>query len=131
MELRGVRAARHEHDARRTGAARPKTWEKHSGPSPLKNRSLVFEQRLKGAVRRRAGESIEGPGFRKILRRANESAPGGTGQRAADAHTADAEIDLSAFPAFGAWVARVQAQPGFLVELYPYSMDPHASAELP
>jgi glutathione S-transferase len=44
---------------------------------------------------------------------------------------ADAEIETAAFPAFEAWVARVRGQDGFLAEMHPYSIDPHASAELP
>ena len=38
--------------------------------------------------------------------------------------------DLAPYPAFRAWIARVEAQPGFLSERFPYSTDPHASREL-
>ena len=44
---------------------------------------------------------------------------------------ADCGIVTSHLPAFEAWVARVKTQEGFLAEMYPYSIDPHASAELP
>lgn len=46
------------------------------------------------------------------------------------AHADEAEIDLSGYSAFRAWVGRVEGQPGFLSERYPYSIDPHASQEL-
>lgn len=44
---------------------------------------------------------------------------------------ADAGIVTSHLPAFEAWVARVKSQEGFLAEMFPYSIDPYASAELP
>jgi hypothetical protein len=75
-----------------TGAARPKLSWDDPAIIPPKDRSLVFKKLLKRAVRRRTCESFEGSRFRKILRRANESAPGGAGQRAAHAHAPDAEI---------------------------------------
>ncbi|MGC1550649.1 MAG: glutathione S-transferase family protein [Rhodanobacter sp.] len=40
-------------------------------------------------------------------------------------------ISLEAYPHFRAWVARVEAQPGFLATMYPYSIDPHSAGELP
>jgi len=46
------------------------------------------------------------------------------------AHADEAGLDLAAYPAFRAWIERVKAQPGFLGERYPYSIDPHASREL-
>jgi glutathione S-transferase len=30
-----------------------------------------------------------------------------------------------------AWISRVEAQPGFLHEMHPYSIDPHSSRDLP
>jgi glutathione S-transferase len=30
-----------------------------------------------------------------------------------------------------AWIARVEAQPGFLAQVHPYSIDPHSANELP
>lgn len=42
----------------------------------------------------------------------------------------EAGIDIAPYPAFRAWIARVAAQPGFLPERFPYSIDPHASKEL-
>jgi glutathione S-transferase len=42
----------------------------------------------------------------------------------------EAGIALSPYPVFRAWIARVMAQPGFLAERFPYSIDPHASKEL-
>ena len=46
------------------------------------------------------------------------------------AHAEEAGLDLAPYPAFRAWRARVEAQPGFLRERFPYSVDPHASREL-
>ena len=43
----------------------------------------------------------------------------------------EAGLALQAYPNVRAWVARVQAQPGFLAETYPYAIDPHSSRELP
>jgi len=43
----------------------------------------------------------------------------------------EAGLSLQAYPQFRAWVARVEAQPGFLAEMYPYAMDPHSVNELP
>ena len=42
----------------------------------------------------------------------------------------EAGLSLQAFPHFRAWVARVEAQPGFLAEMHPYSIDPHSVGEL-
>ncbi len=46
------------------------------------------------------------------------------------AHADEAGIDLAPYPAFRAWIARVEAQLGFLGERFPYSIDPHATREL-
>ncbi len=46
------------------------------------------------------------------------------------AHAEEAGLDLAPYPAFRAWIARVKAQPGFLEERFPYSIDPHATKEL-
>jgi glutathione S-transferase len=46
------------------------------------------------------------------------------------AHADEAGLDLAPYPAFRAWIGRVEAQPGFLRERFPYSIDPHASREL-
>jgi glutathione S-transferase len=43
----------------------------------------------------------------------------------------EAGISLDPYPHFRAWIARVQAQPGFLATMHPYSEDPHTAAELP
>jgi len=43
----------------------------------------------------------------------------------------EAGIDLTAFPAVSAWIERVRSQPNFLETVYPYSMDPQSSNELP
>ncbi|HEV8692614.1 MAG TPA: glutathione S-transferase family protein [Lysobacter sp.] len=43
----------------------------------------------------------------------------------------EAGLSLQPHPHFRAWVARVEAQPGFLAEMHPYSMDPHSVGELP
>jgi glutathione S-transferase len=48
------------------------------------------------------------------------------------AHLAgDAGIRTDALEHFNRWVHRVRSQNRFLAEMYPYSIDPHASAELP
>jgi glutathione S-transferase len=43
----------------------------------------------------------------------------------------EAGIDLTAFPAVTAWIERVRSQPNFLEAVYPYSIDPQSSKELP
>ncbi|HKT42047.1 MAG TPA: glutathione S-transferase family protein [Rhodanobacteraceae bacterium] len=43
----------------------------------------------------------------------------------------EAGIALETYPHFRAWIARVQAQPGFLATMHPYSEDPHTANELP
>lgn len=43
----------------------------------------------------------------------------------------EAGLALDAYPHFRAWIARVQAQPGFLATMHPYSEDPHSEGELP
>lgn len=43
---------------------------------------------------------------------------------------AEAGLPMQDYPAVVSWISRVRAQPGFLDKTYPYSMDPHASAEL-
>jgi glutathione S-transferase len=42
----------------------------------------------------------------------------------------EALLPLADFRNVGAWIARVKAQPGFLEEVYPYSIDPHSANEL-
>jgi len=47
-------------------------------------------------------------------------------------HRADeAGLPLREFAHVGAWIERVRAQPGFLDQHHPYSIDPHSSRELP
>lgn len=43
----------------------------------------------------------------------------------------EAGLSLAAYPRFREWIARVEAQPGFLAEMHPYSIDPHSGGELP
>lgn len=43
----------------------------------------------------------------------------------------EAGLSLAPYPHFREWVARVEAQPGFLATMYPYAIDPHSSKELP
>lgn len=43
----------------------------------------------------------------------------------------EAGIALDPYPHFRAWMARVQAQPGFLATMHTYSEDPHSAGELP
>jgi glutathione S-transferase len=48
------------------------------------------------------------------------------------AHRApEAGVSLGGYPNFEAWVGRVRAQPGFLAEMFPYSIDPWSGRELP
>ncbi|MHB1057091.1 MAG: glutathione S-transferase family protein [Rhodanobacter sp.] len=42
----------------------------------------------------------------------------------------EAGLPLQAYPNFRAWVARVEAQPGFLAQMHPYAIDPHSAGEL-
>jgi len=44
---------------------------------------------------------------------------------------AEAGISLEPHPHFRAWIARVQAEPGFLATMHSYSEDPHTADELP
>ncbi|HEX5353873.1 MAG TPA: glutathione S-transferase family protein [Rhodanobacteraceae bacterium] len=46
-------------------------------------------------------------------------------------HAEEAGISLQPYPHYRAWIARVQAQPGFLATTHPYSEDPHSANELP
>ncbi|RYD16046.1 MAG: glutathione S-transferase family protein [Lysobacteraceae bacterium] len=43
----------------------------------------------------------------------------------------EAGFALADYPAFGRWLERVRAQPGHLARTWPYSIDPHATRELP
>jgi glutathione S-transferase len=43
----------------------------------------------------------------------------------------DAGLPLREYRHVVAWLARVRSQPGFLDRVYPYSVDPHSSGELP
>ncbi|GAB2572295.1 glutathione S-transferase family protein [Dyella jejuensis] len=43
----------------------------------------------------------------------------------------EAGCSLLPYPHVRAWIGRVQAQPGFLATMHPYSDDPHSAAELP
>lgn len=43
----------------------------------------------------------------------------------------EAGIPLAPYPNFLEWVQRVRAQPGFVDEIHPYSIDPHSHKELP
>jgi glutathione S-transferase len=43
----------------------------------------------------------------------------------------EAGLSLEDFPHLRAWITRVEAQPNFLATVYPYSIDPHSSGELP
>jgi glutathione S-transferase len=42
----------------------------------------------------------------------------------------EAGLPLADYPHVAAWAARVRAQPGFLAEVHPYSIDPASTAEL-
>jgi glutathione S-transferase len=43
----------------------------------------------------------------------------------------EAGLSLEMHPHFRAWIARVEAQPGFLASMHPYAIDPHSERELP
>lgn len=43
----------------------------------------------------------------------------------------EAGLSLEAHAQLRAWIARVEAQPGFLATMHPYSIDPHSTRELP
>jgi glutathione S-transferase len=43
----------------------------------------------------------------------------------------EAGLSLAPHAGFRAWIARVEAQPGFLPTMHPYSIDPHSGDELP
>jgi len=43
----------------------------------------------------------------------------------------EAKLPLGDFANIAAWIGRVEAEPGFLATMYPYSIDPHSSGELP
>jgi glutathione S-transferase len=43
----------------------------------------------------------------------------------------EAGLSLAAYPHVRDWIARVEAQPGFLPQMHPYSIDPHSGNELP
>lgn len=43
----------------------------------------------------------------------------------------EAGFSLEPYPHFRAWIARVEAQPGFLATMHPYSEDPRSAGPLP
>jgi len=43
----------------------------------------------------------------------------------------EAGLPLAPYPHVRDWIARVQAQPGFLATMHPYAIDPHSANELP
>ena len=43
----------------------------------------------------------------------------------------EAGLSLAPHPHLRAWIDRVQARPGFLAQVHPYSLDPHSGNELP
>jgi glutathione S-transferase len=43
----------------------------------------------------------------------------------------EAGLSLEPYPHLRAWIARVEAQPGFLATMHPYSIDPNSCNELP
>jgi glutathione S-transferase len=42
----------------------------------------------------------------------------------------EAGLSLEPYPQFRAWIARVEAQPGFLATIHPYAIDLHSVKEL-
>jgi glutathione S-transferase len=43
----------------------------------------------------------------------------------------EAGLSLEPYPHFRGWIARIEAQPGFLATVHPYAIDPHSASELP
>ena len=43
----------------------------------------------------------------------------------------EAGLSLEPYPQFRTWIARIEAQPGFLAVMHPYAIDPHSARELP
>ena len=43
----------------------------------------------------------------------------------------EAELSLQEFANVRSWIARIEAQPGFVATMYPYSIDPYSAGELP
>lgn len=43
----------------------------------------------------------------------------------------EAGLSLDTYPHFRVWIARIEAQPGFLATMHPYAIDPHSVNELP
>lgn len=43
----------------------------------------------------------------------------------------EAHLPLLSYPGIQAWIARVEAQPGFLSTMHPYSIDPYSGRDLP
>ncbi|GAB3387826.1 glutathione S-transferase family protein [Lysobacter fragariae] len=43
----------------------------------------------------------------------------------------EAQLSLQPYPHLRAWIARVEARPGFGAPMHPYSIDPHSCNELP
>jgi glutathione S-transferase len=44
--------------------------------------------------------------------------------------TEEAGLSLDPYPHFRAWIARIEAQPGFLTTMHPYAIDSHSVEEL-
>lgn len=100
---------------------------------------------LTGKLARRPAELVEGK--RKTARRALAildaelaSRPFLAGQHYTIADMAvfayasraeEAEIPLAPYPHVRGWIARVEAQPGFLACMHPYAIDPLSCRELP
>jgi glutathione S-transferase len=42
----------------------------------------------------------------------------------------EAGLSLQPYPQFRAWIARIEAQPGFLATMHAYAIDPHSAHEL-
>jgi len=100
---------------------------------------------MTGKVARRPGELVESrrAASMKALRILNGELAGrdfisGDAYTIADislfayvSRAREAELPLDDFANVVAWVERVESQPGFLGEVFPYSIDPHSSRELP
>ncbi len=98
---------------------------------------------LTGKLTRRSAEMIEGKHAASLKSlvlldaEATRSFIAGDGYTIADiaifaygSRAEEAGLSLQPYPNVRAWIARVEAQPGFLAEMHPYSIDPHSVKEL-
>jgi glutathione S-transferase len=99
-----------------------------TGKLPRRPRELVESKRA-GALKAFAGFDRELAGRDFIL---GERYTIADISLFANTHLArDADLPLDNYPNVIGWIERVRRQPGFLDRIYPYSIDPHSTRELP